>query len=69
MSEKSKLIAQMLEMQKKFIAYEQANGVTMADMYVAKDGDTLQNYREEFAKLSDKVNALAHEEKGSKRFY
>ncbi len=69
MSEKAKLISKMLEMQKKFIAYEQANGVTMEDMYVAKDGHTLQNYRQEYAELANKVNALAHEEKGSRRFY
>jgi len=69
MSEKAKLISKMLEMQKKFIAYEQKNGITMADMYVANDDHVLHNYREEYAELAAKVNALAHEEKGSKRFY
>ncbi len=69
MSEKAKLIAQMLDMQKKFIAYEQKNGVSMEDYYAAKDGHELHNYREEYAELAAKVNAMAHEEKGSKRFY
>ncbi|MDH5571319.1 MAG: hypothetical protein OEY89_06110 [Gammaproteobacteria bacterium] len=69
MSEKSKLIAEMLEMQKKFIEFEHKNGVQMADYYAAKEGHTLNNYREDYAKLADKVNAMAHEEKGSKRFY
>ncbi|MCW9023731.1 MAG: hypothetical protein OQK73_03525 [Gammaproteobacteria bacterium] len=69
MSEKSKLIAEMLEMQKKFIDFEQKNGVNMEDYYAAKEGHTLNNYREEYSKLADKVNALAHKEKGSKRFY
>lgn len=69
MSEKAKLIAQMLEMQKKFIDYEHKNGVQMADYYAAKEGHPLHNYREEYAELAMKVNTLAHEEKGSKRFY
>lgn len=69
MSEKAKLISKMLEMQKKFIAYELENGVSMADYYAAKEGHPLHNYREEYAELAAKVNALAHKEKGSKRFY
>jgi len=69
MSEKAELISKMLEMQKKFIAYEQDNGVSMADYYAAKEGHTLHNYREEYAELAMKVNVMAHEEKGSKRFY
>ncbi|HEB55231.1 MAG TPA: hypothetical protein ENI98_02785 [Gammaproteobacteria bacterium] len=69
MSEKAELISKMLEMQKKFIAYELENGVTMEDYYTAKEGHTLHNYREEYAELAAKVNAMAHEEKGSKRFY
>ena len=69
MSEKAKLIAEMLEMQKKFIKFEQENGVQMEDYYAAKEGHTLHNYREAYSELADKVNALAHEEKGSKRFY
>lgn len=69
MSEKTKLIAKMLEMQKKFIDYEQKNGVREADYYTANDGHPLHNYREEYAELLAKLNTLAHEEKGSKRFY
>ena len=68
MSEKAKLIAEMLKMQKKFIAYEHENGVTMSDYYAVNEGHTLNNYREEYAKLADQVNALAHKEKGSTRF-
>lgn len=69
MSEKSKLIAEMLVMQKKFIKFEQENGVQMADYYAATEGHTLNNYREDYSKLADQVNALAHKEKGSKRFF
>jgi len=69
MSEKAKLIAEMLELQKVFMAFEHKNGVTAADYYAAEDGHELFQYREKYAELADKVNALAHEEKGSHRFY
>ena len=69
MSEKAKLIAEMLELQKKFIAFEHKNGVKAADYYAAAEGHELFQYREKYAELADKVNALAHEEKGSHRFY
>lgn len=69
MSEKAKLIAEMLELQKVFMAYEQKNGVKAADYYAAEEGHELFKYREKYAELADKVNAMAHEEKGSHRFY
>jgi len=69
MSNKADLIKQMLEMQKKFVAYEQKNGVDMKDYYVPEEGHPLHNYREKYAELAAQVNAMAHEEKGSKRFY
>ena len=69
MSEKAKLIQEMLAMQKKFMDFEHEHGVKAADYYAAKEGHELYQYREKYAELADKVNALAHEEKGSKRFY
>ena len=69
MSEKAKLIQEMLEMQKKFMAFEHENGVKAADYYAAQEGHPLHEYREKYSELADKVNAMAHEEKGSKRFY
>ncbi|HEB86806.1 MAG TPA: hypothetical protein ENI68_07320 [Gammaproteobacteria bacterium] len=69
MSEKAELIAKMLELQKKFIAYEHENGLSMDEYYTAAEGHPLHNYREEFAELAIKVNSIAHEEKGSQRFY
>ncbi len=69
MSEKSKLIQQMLEMQKKFMDFEHKHGVKAADYYAAQEDHELYQYREKYAELADKVNALAHEEKGSTRFY
>ncbi len=69
MSEKAELIAKMLEMQKKFIAYEHENGVSMAEYYAEEEGHPLHNYRKEFAELAIKVNGIAHKEEGSQRFY
>ncbi len=69
MSEKAKLISKMLELQKKFIAYDHEKGVDMVDYYMAEEGHLLHNYREEYDELAAKVNAMAHEEKGSTRFY
>ncbi len=69
MSEKAELIAKILEMQKKFIAYEHENGVSMDEYYTAPEGHLLHDYPEKFAELAVKVNSIAHEEKGSQRFY
>ncbi|HID48228.1 MAG TPA: hypothetical protein EYP40_01210 [Chromatiales bacterium] len=69
MSEKAKLIQEMLEMQKKFIEYEHEHGVTAADYYAADESHELYHYREKYAELADKVNELAHKEAGSTRFY
>jgi len=69
MSKRADLIKQMLEMQKKSIAYEQENGVDMKDYYVPDEKHPLFQYREKYAELADQVNAMAHDDKGSKRFY
>jgi hypothetical protein len=69
MSEKAKLIAEMIELQAIFINYEHKNGVTAADYYAADEKHDLFQYREKYAELSGKLNAMAHEEKGSHRFY
>ncbi|VAW91177.1 hypothetical protein MNBD_GAMMA23-185 [hydrothermal vent metagenome] len=69
MSDKTKIIAEMLEMQKKFIAFEQENGIDMKDYYAGKEGHALYKYVEKYDELSNKLNAMAHEEKGSTRFF
>jgi hypothetical protein len=69
MSEKAKLIQEMLAMQKKFMDFEHKHGVTAADYYASQEGHELHQYREKYAELADKVNALAHKDKGSTRFY
>ena len=46
MSEKAKLIQEMLAMQKKFIAYEQQNGVDPKDYFAPESGHDLDGYRQ-----------------------
>lgn len=69
MSEKAKLIEQMIAMQAKLTAYEQENGVDMKDFYVSEKGHLLNDYVAKYDAMADKLNALAHAEKGSKRFF
>ena len=69
MSDKAKLIEEMLEMQKKFIAFEQENGVEMKDYYASQEGHMLHGYVAKYDELADKLNAMAHKDKGSKRFF
>jgi len=65
MSEKQELINKMLEMQKKFIAYERENGVDMEDYFVGKEGHPLYHYRQEYTEMAMKLVDIAHKEKGS----
>ena len=67
MTEKQDLIRKMLEMQKRFIAYEQEHGVEPRDYWVAPSNHPLAGYKEEYADMAVRVIDLAHEEQGSKR--
>jgi len=67
MSEKRKLIEQMLEMQRKFIDYEQTHGVSPADYWMGPENHPLHNYRDSYAEMATKVVDIAHGEKGSRR--
>ena len=67
MSEKQDIIKRMLELQKKFIAFEQENGLDGFDYYSPDSGHTLSGYRQEYAELATKVIDLAHAEAGSSR--
>ena len=69
MSDKAKIIEEMLEMQKKFIEFEQENGIDMKDYYAGQEGHPLFNYVTKYDELADKLNAMAHEDKGSTRFF
>jgi hypothetical protein len=67
MTEKQKIIKQMLEMQREFIKLEQ-KGEFKADEYYDSDGDNdLANYKSKFNELAIRLVDLAHEEKGSHR--
>jgi hypothetical protein len=67
MSEKAEKIKKMLEMQKKFIEYEQKNGVDPKDYFSPDSGHDLDGYRQEYMKLAMEVVDMAHAEKGSHR--
>jgi len=67
MSEKQDIIKRMLELQKKFIAFEQKNGLDGYDYYSPESGHTLEGYRQEYSDLANKVVDLAHAEAGSSR--
>ena len=69
MSEKAKLIAEMLEMQKTFQEYEHKNGVDSSEYFAAKEGHPLFGYAAKYQDLANKVDAMAHEEKGSTRWF
>ena len=67
MSDKQEMIKKMIEMQKKFIAYEQQNGVSQEEYFAAPEGHELHHYRQDYNDLAVKLVDMAHEEKGSHR--
>lgn len=54
-------------MQKKFSAYEQANGVDPKDYFTPEAGSEFDGYRAKYQELANKVVDMAHEEAGSER--
>jgi len=66
MSNKQELIKQMLEMQKKFIEYEHANGVSPEEYYLAAEGHPLHEYRQKYRDIAMQLVDIAHQEKGSR---
>ena len=67
MSSKTDKIKEMLEMQKKFTAKEQASGVSQQEYYTPEAGSELDGYRQKYEELAREVVDLAHAEKGSIR--
>ncbi len=69
MSDKQKLIQEMLDMQKKFVEYEHKDGFDAVDYFTDKAGEKhpLNQFRQKYAELATKVVDLAHAEKGSQR--
>ena len=67
MSEKQKLIAEMLELQRKFIEYDRESGMRQENYWMDDENHPLNNYREIYAEKATQVVDLAHQEKGSRR--
>ena len=67
MSSKQELIKEMLEMQKKFSSYEQANGVDPQEYFTPEAGSEFDGYRANYQELANKVVDMAHKEAGSER--
>ena len=67
MSEKQKIIKEMLEMQKKFIAREHQGGIEVEEYYSEDSESLLSGYQEKYNELANKLANMAHEEKGSRR--
>ena len=67
MSEKQKIIKQMLEMQQRMTEIEQSGNFS-AEEYYDSDGESeLAKYKREHEALATRLVDLAHEEKGSHR--
>ena len=49
MSEKQKLIAEMLELQRKFIEYDRESGMSQESYWMSDENHPLNNYREIYA--------------------
>ena len=67
MSEKKKLIQEMIAMQREFIDFDRKKGVTQEEYWLDKEGHPLNQYRQRFEDMATKLVDIAHQEKGSKR--
>jgi len=67
MSEKQKVIQQMLDMQRRFIDIEQMGEFSAEKYYDSEGGSELAQYKKTYDELATKLVDLAHEEKGSHR--
>jgi len=67
MSEKQKLINELIQMQKKFMEIEKTSGIDFENYYDARGGDELAEYQTKYNDLANRLVDLAHTEKGSKR--
>ncbi len=67
MSEKQKVIQQMLDMQRRFIDIEQMGEFSAEKYYDFGGGSELAQYKKTYDELATRLVDLAHEEKGSHR--
>ena len=66
-AKRNQTVARMLELQKKFIDYEQKNGLDLQDYYTPAAKHPLEGFREEYDNLAKDLVDLAHAEVGSRR--
>jgi hypothetical protein len=67
MSEKQKVIQQMLDLQRKFIDIEQRGEFSVEQYYDSEGGSELAQFKKTYNELAIKLVDMAHEEKGSHR--
>lgn len=67
MSEKQKIIRQMLALQQKFIELEHKGQFSAEQYYDSDDDNELARHKRSFDELATRLVDLAHAEKGSKR--
>jgi len=67
MPSKQEKIQKMLEMQRKFIAYEHEHGVSPQEYWAPAEDDELAGYAGQFMDIANEVIDMAHTEKGSHR--
>ncbi len=66
-TEKQKLIQSLIEMQKKFIAYEHDKGIDVEDYFNPESDHPLAGYAGEYAEKANQLLEMAHREKESRR--
>ena len=67
MSTKQEKIQKLLEMQKKFIENEHANGFDAKEYYTPESGSVLDGYIDTYNDIALEVMEEAHQERGSRR--
>ncbi len=67
MSERKKLISELIQMQKKFMEIEKTRGIEFENYYDAKGEDDLSEYQAKYNDLANRLVDLAHTERGSRR--
>lgn len=67
MSTKQEKIQKLLEMQKKFIENEHANGFDAGAYYTPEAGSVLDGYIDTYNDIALEVMEEAHKERGSRR--
>ena len=66
-TEKQKIIAQMLKLQKQFMQQESSGEIDARNYWTDQESHPASKYKEEYDQLARKLVDLAHKEKGSSR--